>query len=320
LKIIITGASGFLGSWISRILSDDLQNDVIALVRPNSNLFRLNKINNIRIIKKDANLWPGVISLNSTDALIMADWFGVENSLKNDLRQIENLDRIFQLTDTAVKSNIKTIIALGSQAELGPVATVMTESTPDCPKTKYGEAKVKVRKGIQDKVTNTECRFVWARIFSTYGALDNGNWLIPNLVDSINSGKKMLLTKAEQNWNYLHAYDVALVISLVLKNPSISGILNIGNTKTIILKDLIDLIANQLERSDLLVYGARDYENNQIMNLSTESKILNELFWEPKVELRDGILHTIAWLQRKRLPDLYDKYGHLISLKLPPRP
>ena len=76
----------------------------------------------------------------------------------------------------------------------------------------------------------------------------------------------------------------------------------------------------QLNAEELLFYGAKNYEENQVMNLSSKSKKLNDINWEPVIELNKGILQTIAWLQRKKLPNLYDKYGQIISLKIPTRP
>ncbi len=316
----MTGASGFLGSWISRALSQDEQHKVIAFLRPTSSDFRLRNLKNLTIIRIEEELWPKAIEKLQADVLIIADWFGVENTLKNDLRQKDNLQRIMLITAAAVSSNVGTVLALGSQAEVGIVHKEITENTPDNPKTLYGEIKVKTRYGIQSVVGNTDCRFVWARIFSTYGPLDYGNWLIPNLVDSLSAGKKMLLTKAEQNWNYLHAYDVARAVNMILLNSSISGIVNIANTETIVLKDLINFVALQLNAEKLLDYGAKNYEENQVMNLFSKSEKLNSIDWEPVIELNSGILQTIAWLQRKKLPNLYDKYGQIVSLKIPPRP
>lgn len=316
----MTGASGFLGSWISRVLSEDGQHEVIAFLRPTSSEFRLSNIKNLTIKKIDEELWPRTIEKLQADVLIIADWIGVENTLKNDLRQKNNLQRIILIASAAVTSKVGTILALGSQAEVGIVHTVITENTPDNPRTLYGEIKVKTRYGIQSVVGNTDSRFVWARIFSTYGPLDYGNWLLPNLVDTLSSRKKMLLTKAEQNWNYLHAYDVARAVRMILMNSPISGIVNIANTETIVLKDLINFVALQLNAEELLVYGAKNYEENQVMNLSSNSKKLNDINWEPVIELNKGILQTIAWLQRKKLPNLYDKYGQIISLKIPTRP
>lgn len=45
--------------------------------------------------------------------------------------------------------------------------------------------------------------------FSTYGAMDSGDWLIPNLVKSLKLGTPFPLTEGTQEWNYLHAFDAA---------------------------------------------------------------------------------------------------------------
>ncbi|NDE07866.1 MAG: NAD-dependent epimerase/dehydratase family protein, partial [Chloroflexi bacterium] len=75
----------------------------------------------------------------------------------------------------------------------------------------------KMRELIGEIATQAGIRFVWMRIFSIYGPLDTGAWLIPNIVDSLVSDKRIALTKGEQQWSYLHAYDLALGFQKVIE-------------------------------------------------------------------------------------------------------
>jgi nucleoside-diphosphate-sugar epimerase len=294
MKIVVTGSSGFLGSWICRVLSSS--HEVTALVRPTSDLFRLAGINNLTIAPIDSENWPQYISDIKPDALILADWWGVGNQERNDLRQYENIDRMRKMALVAEEVGVKTVIGVGSQAELGPVANEITEQLPDQPTTKYGFAKTESRLKLRNLFKNSDTRFVWMRIFSTYGPLDTGNWLIPQTVDSLSRGEAMKLTKGEQEWSYLHAYDLARGFQMAIENESIEGIVNIGNPETINLKSAVMEISKNLNAQNLLEFGAIEYREDQVMKLKPLCEKLTKAGWKPQISFKNGISQTIAWL------------------------
>ena len=318
MKIVVTGSSGFLGSWICRVLAQS--HEVVALVRPTSDLFRLSGINNLTLMPINPEDWSRYISQSKADALILADWWGVGNLERNDPRQFENVERMISLASAAEQSGLKIVIGVGSQAELGPISNVITEDLPDNPTTKYGIAKAEARLELTDIFKKSSTRFVWMRIFSTYGPLDTGNWLIPQTVDSLLRGEIMKLTKGEQEWSYLHAFDLAKGFQAVLENSAIEGIVNVGNTHTINLKEAILKIAQNLEGQQLLEFGAVEYRPDQVMKLKPLCEKLSQAGWSPQISFKDGIAQTIAWLKRESSNQLKMISGETVNFNLPLRP
>ena len=317
MRVVVTGSSGFLGSWIARVLAE--RHNVTALVRPSSDTYRLQGIDGLRIERRESTDWATFISAAKPDALILADWWGVGNQDRNDERQTDNIERMERLAVAARDAGVGLVIGVGSQAELGPVSNRITEDLPDNPTTKYGAAKVAARKAVQHVVEGSTTRFAWLRIFSTYGPSDTDTWLIPQLIDTLTKGEVMDLTKGEQEWSYLHAFDLARAFEAVIENPSMSGVINVGNPKTIVLKDAIHIIAGKLGANHLLGFGNMDYRPDQVMKLEPACESLTDIGWKPVVSFENGIAQTIQWLRGITVDPLRCENGEVVAFKLPSR-
>jgi nucleoside-diphosphate-sugar epimerase len=317
MRVVVTGSSGFLGSWIARVLAQD--HETTALVRPSSDTYRLTGIDGLQIERYASADWPAFIAASKPDALVIADWWGVGNHHRNDGRQFENIERMEQLATAARDAGVGLVIGVGSQAELGSVSNRITEDLPDNPTTEYGKAKVAARKIIQSSLIGSSTRCAWLRIFSTYGPADTDTWLIPQLIDTLTKGEVMDLTKGEQEWSYLHAFDLARAFKAVIENESISGIVNVGNPKTVVLKDAIEMIAEKLGAKELLGFGKMDYRPDQVMKLEPACESLTAIGWKPIVSFENGVSQMIQWCHRETVDPLRCVDGQDVVFNLPSR-
>ena len=317
MRVVVTGSSGFLGSWIVRVFA--AHHEVTALVRPSSDTYRLEGIDGLQIERRESADWPAFISAEKPDALILADWWGVGNQDRNDSRQVDNIARMERLAVAARDAGVGLVVGVGSQAELGPVSNRITEDLPDNPTTEYGKAKVAARIAAHQALKGSTTRCAWLRIFSTYGPSDTDTWLIPQLIDTLTKGEVMALTKGEQEWSYLHAFDLARAFEAVIENKSLSGVINVGNPKTIILKNAIHTIADKLGANHLLGFGTMDYRPDQVMKLEPACESLTSIGWKPVVSFENGIAQTIQWRHREVVEPLHCEDGQEVVFNLPPR-
>jgi nucleoside-diphosphate-sugar epimerase len=317
MKVLITGTSGFLGSWICRVLTEEHQ--VIGLNRETSNLHKISDLRNMENICLESSFWADFIAESCPDVLVLNHWSGVNNESRNDLEQVKNVWAIHQMAKAALLAGTKTIIGVGSQAELGPIGSNISENEIDNPTTVYGRAKVETRLAIENLLKGTDVRFIWMRIFSTYGPLDEGTWLIPNIVDSLVNNREIGLTKGEQLWSYLHAYDLATAFRTVVERPGLKGVINVGNPQTISVHEAASIIGEILNKKNLLLFGALDYRSDQVMRLEPLCETLIGAGWCPQISFDEGIRQTINWLQKKPLKSLYTLDGKTLNFKLPSR-
>lgn len=294
MKIVMTGGSGFLGGWIANLLGFNYQ--VVLLGRPNSDFWRVCSNQNIEIITAEVSDWSAVINVNKPDCLILNDWQGVENQYRNDKNQFDNVARIKTLLEEL--KPVSKIIGVGSQAELGPCFGSIFESQGDNPTTLYGEAKVKARETLLEARKN-QSKHYWARIFSTYGNMDNGTWLLPSLISSLGAGKEFQMTSGDQVWSYLHALDLAFAFQTIIENDIKSSVINVGNPNTVTIKDIALQVGDKMAATELIQMGAIPYRVDQVMELRPVCESLTSVGWKPKVRIEDGIDSLISEYKTK---------------------
>lgn len=315
-KIVVSGASGFLGSWVCRILSQSYS--VTALVRPESDNLRLLGIKNLEIARVPSGSWAKEINAMRPDALISMEWWGVESKNKDSQDQYSNVYRSKKMLEEI--GPVSLLLGTGSQAELGPVSSLTSEDHPDLPTTEYGKCKVLVRNLFREKAQQSGARFAWARVFSTYGALDSSSWIIPATMRHISSGREMQLTLGEQRWSFLHAYDLARAVESIVSNEAMSDIINIGNPETVSVKEVATRIAAIYSRPELLKFGSIPYSENQVMRLEPICESLTSVGWSPMVSLDAGLMHLHKWLIEKTNSPLALKDGTSEYFNLPISP
>ncbi len=107
-------------------------------------------------------------------------------------------------------------------------------------------------------------------------------------------------TKAEQVWDYLYAEDMARALYLICEKGINNSIYCVGSGKEKVLIEYIEEIRNQINPNLKLKIGDKDYEKNQVMNLSVDiSDLTRDTGFIPKIDFKEGIKRTIDWYKEK---------------------
>ena len=301
MRVLLTGSTGFIGSHLLEVLvSNNIP--IAILLRKEASLWRINSfIKNLNIITIDSEnrFLDDIIEFNP-DTLFNLAWYGVENKYNNSQDQINiNLDWIRFIFDIAKKTNIETIVSIGSQAEYGVKGSSLDEESLIAPTNLYGAAKVASYHLLRVLCGQSNIRLIWLRLFSSYGPRDNTTWFIPYLICELLQHKSPKLTKGEQYWDYAYVTDIANAMLSLAENANTVGVFNVGFGQSYQICHIAELIRNQIDSSMKLEFGARPYSSNQIMHMQANiSKLYQQTGWQPKVSLEDGIAQTVEWFRK----------------------
>jgi UDP-glucose 4-epimerase len=307
LHFLISGGSGFIGSHTVKYIISNNLGKVTLLLSNKSNLWRLeplkNSFNSIIINYENYEESYDLLKNSGINNVIHAGWSGVLNEDRNSLSQIKNINSTINLLNLCKNLEIRNFTALGSHAEYGIINGIVNERHETNPTTLYGTTKLSMYLLCRKICEIYGISLKWIRVFNTFGPLDNPIWLIPYLINSLLNNNTPELTKCEQKWDYLYIKDAAEAIVKLSMSPVTSGIYNLGSGHAIELKEVVEIIKNQIKPQCLIKYGARPYREDQLMHLQADiSKLFNDINWVPRYNIFDSITETIEWHKSQNDP------------------
>jgi UDP-glucose 4-epimerase len=298
MRTFITGASGFLGSYIVADLLEQ-GHDVAVLLRPIRSSWRLAGImSGLTVIEgslDQPDALKGYLRSFAPNAVVHMAWRGVANADRNSKDQARNVIDAVEMVDLAADAGATVFIGAGSQGEYGPYDRAIREDDVARPTTLYGVAKLASGLMAERRCADRKMRFAWLRIFSVYGPKDADHWLIPSMIRTLRSGGHMALTPCEQRWGFLHARDAAAAFRLVLANPAAAGVYNLGSPEAPPLRETVTRLRDLIDPSAALGFGEVAYRPDQVMVLAADMSRLAALGWRPVVGLDEGFRETLAW-------------------------
>jgi len=300
MRIFLTGASGFIGSALCRALLD-AGHEVAALTRtekPWRVADRTDEITWISGSLETISDWQEELRSFHPDAVGHLGWAGVANSDRDSCIQVDNLPWCAKLVELASSAGAHTFLGLGSQAEYGPKPEAIASDAETDPTTLYGEAKLAACNICGHLARLHGMRFVWMRVFSTYGPGDHPYWMIPSIIDLMLQGKSPALTAGEQQWGFLHVEDAARAIRMAFETEAARGIYALGSPDAPRLRATVEAIRDYIDPSLMLGFGEVPYREDQVMYLAADTTRLKEdLDWAPVVPLDEGLRQTVDWFR-----------------------
>jgi len=299
--ILITGSSGFIGSEVVKQLLKK-KNFLYLLIKKKKKEIKSNKIKFIHCsLLNRARLKKKLYSINITD-IIHCAWIGVSSQSRNSPQQYLNIKIINNIMNAIKLKKINSFISLGSQAEYGSKFNRIYENSRLKPKTLYGKIKIKILKKVKIFCRKNNIRFIWLRIFASYGPNSDNNWIIPSTIIKIINNQKTQFTSGNQIYNFIYISDLASAIIKFLYNKNISGIFNLGSEKSYTIKYVISLIFKKLKIKKKPIFGELGYRDDQIMKFSPSiSKVKKNLNWLPKYSISKGLDKTIKYIKKNNI-------------------
>ncbi len=282
MKILVTGATGFIGTHVLDYL---LKFKDISIIITSSNEYKLKTIygnENVKIIPFDIynhhNLELNLFKIfDSPDKLIHLAWRGLPN-YGNSFHVTENLPKDFSFISNLIKNGLKDITITGTCFEYGMQEGELKEEMPSSPSNYYALAKDTLRRMLEIYQTQIIFDLKWVRLFYMYGKGQNSNSLIAQLDKSIENGDVLFnMSGGVQIRDYLPVAQIAKNIVKIALQNDVKGIINNSSGIPIKLADLITDYLNEKNKKIKLNLGFYPYSPFEPMDFWGNNVKLNKI-------------------------------------------
>lgn len=268
-KILVTGATGFIGKFvIEELLKNNYQ--VIATSSAKEKATKKNWFTQVDYIEFNLKEFDNTVNyqqyFNYPNAVIHLAWEGLPN-YKSAFHTEENLPRHFAFIKNLVTNGQKNITITGTCFEYGMQQGCLTESMETLPANYYAIAKDNLRKQLQALQLLHPFALKWVRLFYMYGEGQNPNSLLSQLDTALQKGDTVFnMSGGEQVRDYLPVEKVAFNICSIAMQTSATGIINCCSGKGITVKHFVQNYLTQKNKSITLNLGYYPYADYEPMS------------------------------------------------------
>jgi nucleoside-diphosphate-sugar epimerase len=295
MRVLVTGASGFIGAQVTKILLGG-NHQVGLLVMPADPMIRLqplqNRFETISAKLEDTDLVEKSINRFKPEACIHLAWYAEPGKYLDSAQNIQSLASSLSLFQKLIKAGCRRIVAAGTCFEYDTNFGYLQENTPVHPASLYAAAKLSCCLMGSQLAAQAKISFAWGRIFYPYGPQEDQRRLVPAAIIALKQGVPFLASPGDQVRDYIHVADVAAAFCTLMEKQA-DGVFNISTGLPVSIRQLLETLGKLMNRSDLIQLGARPYRNWEPPFICGDNIRLRNLGWNSHYSLTDGLLETI---------------------------
>ncbi len=308
--ILITGASGFIGSHLSERL---IGNGNFLILIDNFNEYYSGKEKNLLdltrkyeigkdfiLIKKDLRDDSTLQEIDHGIDIIfhIAAQAGVRYSIKHPVEVMyNNIKSTVKLFEFCLNKNIKQIVKASSSSVYGnPEYTPVDENHPKNPISPYAVSKLCCEKYAEFYYRLYGLPITSLRFFTVYGARQRPDMAIRKFFDFIlNDQGITIFGDGEQLRDFTYISDIINGVIAAGEIPDAVGeVFNLGCSSPITVNELVNqmyAIANKQKKIQFIEKQLGDVDITY-SNVEKAKKILD---YSPKIKVSEGLKHHFQW-------------------------
>ncbi len=273
MKILVTGANGYLGQGIVKALCDRGA-EVLAADFAVEN------------VDKRAKAFPcDLFSLEDPfgyfgepDAVLHLAWR--DGFIHNSKKHVEDLPAHYAFLCEMAEKGVKKISVMGTMHEIGFFEGCIKEDTPCAPQNLYGIAKDALRKLVKQLCIDKKITFQWLRGYYIVGNSKFGSSIFSKITAAEGEGKtEFPFTTGQNQYDFVDYPEFCLQVAAAVAQNEIDGIINICSGKPEKLCDRVERFIKENGYSIKLAYGKfpdRPYDSKAVWADDTKIKQILE--------------------------------------------
>lgn len=313
LKILVTGAGGFIGSHVTELLLAQ-GHSVRALVRYNSraSIGFLEDISDHLVSGLDIHLGDVTDAFQVKDlvkdcdvVLHLAALIGIPYSYMAPSSYVNtNVSGTLNVLEACRSTSVRRVVVTSTSEVYGTaVYTPIDEFHPLQGQSPYSATKIAADKLAESYYRSFDLPVVVLRPFNTYGPRQSARAVIPTILSQALSGAETIeLGALETKRDLTFVEDTARAFALAASVPGIEGqTIHFGSGQMISIGELAELCLETVGSKARIVSASQRMRpaNSEVGVLLCEAKRARSLLrWTPETSLQEGLRRTAQYVER----------------------
>ncbi|NRS16577.1 NAD-dependent epimerase/dehydratase family protein [Brevibacillus sp. HB1.4B] len=292
MKILVTGATGFLGSQLVKALRLD-GHTVIILKRSTSDCSRIQDIlPDLITYDTDCGQWEApFLEQERIDAIIHTATCYGRNNESNATMVDANVTFPLKLLDVAMRFG--TPVFLNTDTFSSAPVRLSKHLQP------YNLTKRQFREWGKCLADTSSLPFINVRLEHLYGPFDNTNKFVSTVIKScLENQTELRLTEGKQARDFIYVDDVVSAFRVLLAHaarlPAGFTEYQVGTGTATSIREFVELVHQITKSSTVLKFGSIAYTDMEIMHSQADNRPLQALGWNHQVKLEDGLKKVMA--------------------------
>lgn len=307
-KILITGATGFVGANLVRAFLEDGNYEINIITRKTSNLWRikdiLDKVNNYVVDLAKSDKLKEIVKRIKPDYIIHLAIYGGRPFESCDEKIIEaNFHGTINLIEACKDIDYKVFLNTGSSSEYGTKNKEMKEEDICEPIDIYGLTKLGATLYC-NCISKREGKNIGTiRLFSPFGDYESNGRLFPDLILNALENKDVNLANPNAVRDFIYIGEVVDVYKKIIReNINIKGeIFNLGFGKHHSVEYCARKVLEYTSSKSKLKFGVIEGRKSDTkIWVSDMSKTIEKLKWEPSLSFDEQIKKACIWFKENK--------------------
>jgi len=301
-RVLITGATGFIGANITRrLLLEGARVNIFTRKDSDKRRIRgiLKDVSDKAVDLTDNVALTGAVRRIKPEIIVHTAVYGGYPDQKDFRKMLDmNFIATANLLNACVKTGFCSFVNSGSSSEYGIKSKPMKESDLLEPSTDYGVSKAAATLYCRAISLSGKLPVLTLRLFSPYGYYESPSRLIPYVIISFLKNRTVKLSSKENVRDFVFIDDVAdaYMKAIACAGDSRGEIFNIGAGHQHSVRDVVEEISKITGKNTHIEWGSASNSRVEPKKWQADiSKAKRFLGWEPRRNLRQGLDKLIEW-------------------------
>jgi nucleoside-diphosphate-sugar epimerase len=304
-KIILTGASGFIGRYVLEGLSKNASYEIHCLtnkknISNSSQNIYFHKLDLLDFSEEGDQQLTSLLNELKPESCIHLAWYTGHKDYLVSPTNLQWQKASIRLIKYFYESGGKRMLSTGTCIEYSLKESIPHQefTTPVQPETFYAQCKVNVLNYFKELSEQQKINYLWARIYFIFGPGEQETRLVPYIINSLHNNKQAKPNNGKAYRDYIYVKDLSRQLIALLESDA-QGIINTGSGDPVKVQEIFNTIGHLLKKEELIINDELELSTDIPAMIAPNLTLFNSYIKNFRyTSLENGLKETIEELKK----------------------